>query len=85
DAAAAAERLLATARTTDGAPLFDIDNRGADLFVMLTWPDDVADDLNFTIGGALMGPLKPQIAFVAIKNGRHNGVGYFADSGVDKP
>ena len=75
-----AAKLMNATRTSDGKALFDVDNRGSDLFVMLIRDEDIANDLIFTCGNRDMGPLKAHVAFVAIKNGQHNGVGYFADS-----
>jgi hypothetical protein len=77
-----AERRLAEARTIAGDPLFDVDNRGDDLFVMLIYPNDIPTNLRFRIGNEEYSGLRTDVAFVAIKNGRHNGTGYFADSAV---
>ncbi len=81
-AAAAAERL-GTVRASDGQPLFEVDNRGTDLFVMLTYPTDIGPELSVVMGNINLGPLRPLVSFVAIKNGAHNGIGYFSDSGLD--
>jgi hypothetical protein len=63
----------------DDTQLFTVDNRGTSLFVELTYPNDIGDD--FTIKGELeIRDFKEYIAFVAIKNGEHNGIGYFLDS-----
>ena len=78
-----AERILASARSKDGTPLFEVDNRGSDLFVMLTWPHDISPDFTYTIDNRAVGGLRDQVAFVAIKNGQHNGIGYFLDTGAD--
>ncbi|MDA9287093.1 alkaline phosphatase family protein [Schleiferiaceae bacterium] len=58
-------------------PVFNIDNRGKSLFVEIVYDDDLVDDLSFN------GPnenkiesLRLKLAFVAIKNGKHNGLGY---------
>lgn len=80
----AAARVLELARAEDGTPLFDVDNRGNDLFVMLTYPHDIRADAGFTVGEKQFQGLRDKVAFVAIKNGRHNGIGYFADSGVQR-
>jgi hypothetical protein len=56
-------------------PVFEIDNRGDSLFVTLIWPQDVDDELMITWQGG-SSPLKPHVAFVAIKNGMHSGTGY---------
>lgn len=80
--ARAAERRLGKAVADDGKPLFEIDNRGRDLFVMLTYPDDIGTDLGFSIGNEGFGNLRADVVFVALKNGHHNGTGYFSDSGM---
>lgn len=79
--AAAAERRLSGVKADDGTPLFDIDNRGSDLFVMLTWPHDIGPDFGFYVDNAYHAGLLDDVAFVAIKNGRHNGIGYLLDTG----
>lgn len=84
--AAAAERRLLLAQAPDGTPLFTVDNRGADLFVMLSYPDDIPDDMAVIVGNERIEHLRRHVAFVAIKNGEHDGIGYFSDSaGVASP
>ena len=71
--AASADRVrekLMSQKAKDGENLFEIDNRGDTLFVTLSYPHDITDPA-----------LRSQVAFVAIKNGRHNGIGYFLDTG----
>jgi hypothetical protein len=77
-----AEARLAQVVADDGKPLFTIDNRGSDLFVELTYPDDIPDTAGFRVGNVHYQGLKGHVAFVAIKNGGHNGVGYFTDTGA---
>jgi hypothetical protein len=77
-----AEAIIKSAQVRDGTPLFEVDNRGRDLFVMLTYPHDVTDSLSFTVNGSEHANLRSDVAFVAIKNGRHNGTGYFIDTGL---
>lgn len=77
-----AERRLGRAVADNGKPLFEVDNRGGDLFVMLTYPDDIGQDLGFSIDNEAFGNLRPDVVFVALKNGHHNGTGYFSDSGM---
>jgi hypothetical protein len=74
--------VLEGARANDGNALFEVDNRGADLFVMLSYPDDIHKLDHIVINGQTVSNFKDDVAFVAIKNGRHNGIGYFADSGA---
>jgi hypothetical protein len=85
DAAQRAAATLSSAKAADGTLLFDVDNRGADLFVMLSYPNDIHDMPYFTVGNVRHERLIDDVAFVAIKNGHHNGIGYFADSGAAKP
>lgn len=82
--AAVVERTLAGAIADDGARLFEVDNRGADLFVTLVYAGDIGKDFAFRIGNRRFDKFDRDVAFVAIKNGRHNGIGYFADSHGEK-
>lgn len=79
--AKAAERRLLSITASDGQPLFEVDNRGPDLFVMLIWPHDVPADFEYRIGNQHRSGLRDELAFVAIKNGEHDGIGYFVDTG----
>lgn len=81
DAAALAESRLRQISSLDGTELFDIDNRGESLFVMLTWPNDITNTFKYLVGNEVKEDLRKQVAFVAIKNGAHNGVGYLIDTG----
>ncbi len=83
EARAAAERLGA-AVATDDTPLFEVDNRGIDLFVMLTYPREITKDFGYRIGSETFSGLDADVAFVAIKNGEHDGIGYFIDSGAPR-
>lgn len=79
-ARAAAQRLGA-ARASDGAPLFEVDNRGLDLFAMLVYPGPIERGFRFSIGHTQYD-LHDDVVFVALKNGEHNGIGYFLDTGT---
>ena len=72
--------LLNGAVADDGQRLFEADNRGTDIFVELVYPSDIPSDLGYIIGNRHFTGLRNQVAFVAIKNGGHNGIGYFADN-----
>lgn len=80
--AAAAERRLSGVKAADGTALFDIDNRGSDLFVMLTWPHDIGPGFEYYVDDIQHVGLRDEVAFVAIKNGHHNGIGYLLDTGA---
>lgn len=80
EAAGVAERVLADAAATDGERLFEIDNRGDSLFAVLTYPHDMPPALGYSIGGMQFPDLRGRCAFVAVKNGEHDGVGYLIDT-----
>lgn len=84
DDAVRAAAILASAQAEDGVELFEVDNRGPDIFAMLTYPNEIDDKLTYTVGNRRYEGLKDDVAFVAIKNGQHNGIGYFVDTGVVK-
>lgn len=77
--AAEAERILNAAEASDGRKLFDVDNRGDSLFVMLVYPADIKG-LGYRVGNRQFDDLAGKTAFVAIKNGEHNGIGYLIDT-----
>ncbi len=79
----AGERL-ARAQAPDGTPLFEVDNRGTDLFVMLTYPREITADFRFRIDEREYAGLRDKVVFVALKNGEHDGVGYFLDTGYPR-
>jgi hypothetical protein len=81
--AAEAERRLLLARDEAGAQMFTVDNRGTDLFVILSYPDDIPDEMACIIGNQRIENFRRHVAFVAIKNGEHDGTGYFSDNGRD--
>lgn len=64
----------------DGTKLFAVDNRGDTLFVELTWPNDIPADFEYRAGNVTHRGLKEDVAFVAIKNGEHDGIGYVVDT-----
>jgi hypothetical protein len=68
--AARTETLLKRQTAPDGVSLFEVDNRGDTLFATLSYPHDIPPGL------------AGDVVFVAIKNGRHNGIGYFLDTGA---
>jgi len=62
----------------------EIDNRGKDVFVVLTFPSEITKDTMFTFSGNKFW-LNDMVTFVAIKNGEHQskGFAYFSE-GVKK-
>ena len=68
-------------------PVFNIDNRGKSLFVEVVYDDDLVEHMSFDgPDGISMTSLKLKLAFVAIKNGKHDGLGYlFSNMPMDLP
>lgn len=68
-------------------PVFKVDNRGKTLFI------EVVYDIDLVKGMSFIGPndvsicsLESKLAFVAIKNGKHDGVGYvFSNKPMNLP
>lgn len=79
-----AARLLEGAQASDGQPLFEVDNRGESLFVMLSYPAEITADLGYKLGNRQFSDLAGKTAFVAIKNGEHNGIGYLVDTAAQR-
>jgi hypothetical protein len=77
-----AARVLQAIQAPDGQPLFSVDNRGHTLFVMLTYPKEIRPGFVPSLDGKALWNIHPDVAFVALKNGEHNGTGYFLDTGM---
>jgi hypothetical protein len=77
-----AEELLLSGRAPDGEPLFEVDNRGDTLFVTLSYPHEIKPVFEARFSSVSLGDFLKETIFVAIKNGRHNGIGYFLDTGA---
>ena len=62
----------------DDIKIFEVDNRGTSLFVELVYPNNIEDkDSIYSKASNLkLENFKSYLAFVAIKNGEHNGIGY---------
>jgi len=75
-----AQEILESILVNNKEPLFgEVDNRGKELFVVLTHPDEINESCFITFRNKKM-PLKYLVSFVAIKNGEHQskGYGYFS-------
>jgi len=81
-AAEDAARVLSSVRAPDGLPMFSVDNRGRTLFMMLTYPKEIRPGFIPKIDSQPLWDIHPDVAFVALKNGEHNGTGYFLDTGT---
>lgn len=63
----------------DQLKVFNVDNRGKSLFIELIYSSEITegDSISSTTTNLIIKNFKNLISFVAIKNGEHNGVGYF--------
>jgi hypothetical protein len=81
DDESAAQRAATVLRSVrmvrDGVPLFgEIEERGASLFVTLTYPHEILPADAAAYAGGMVGPMLPHVAFVAVKNGMHSTKGF---------
>lgn len=78
-----AENLLNSFYTSkDDIKIFEVDNRGDSLFVELIYPNDIKDNDSIYSNkiNLKLENFKSYVAFVAIKNGEHNGIGYLTSN-----
>ena len=78
-----AEKLLNSFyASNDNIKIFEVDNRGASLFVEMVYPNEIGEsDSIYSKGSKLkLDSFKSYLAFVAIKNGEHNGIGYLTSN-----
>ena len=83
--ALAAEQQLSKILVNNQVNLFEeIDNRGKDIFVVLTYPSEITDRTMISYSGK-ESQLSDLVTFVAIKNGEHQskGFAYFSDGVSD--
>ena len=79
--ASKAEHQLLKILVNNEVRLFEeIDNRGKDIFLVLTYPSEITDKTMITYSGKEL-QLADLVTFVAIKNGEHQskGFAYFSD------
>lgn len=80
-----ADKLLSSYKSTEGSKqIFQVDNRGKSLFVELIYDKEIKDSTSITseINNIEVSNFKKYVAFVAIKNGEHNGIGYLISTGT---
>jgi hypothetical protein len=78
-----AEKLLNSFYdSNDNVKIFEVDNRGTSLFVELVYPNDIdeSDSIYSKETKVTLEKFKSYLAFVAIKNGEHNGIGYLTSN-----
>jgi hypothetical protein len=78
---ARAAAILRSGRAPDGTSLFEADDRGTSIFATLSYPREIAAGFRAQFAGVSVEDLSQEVVFVAIKNGHHNGIGYFLDTG----
>jgi len=78
DASNAEKLLNSFYASKDDIKIFEVDNRGTSLFVELVYPNDIneSDSIYSKESKFRLDNFKSYLAFVAIKNGEHNGIGY---------
>jgi len=78
-----AEKLLNSFyASNDNIKIFEVDNRGISLFVELVYPNDISenDSIYSKESKIKLDNFKSYLAFVAMKNGEHNGIGYLTSN-----
>jgi hypothetical protein len=81
--ALAAEKVLSSLCLDDGEKIFgEIDNRGLDIFVTLTYSNEISSSMSLMCKDIKIMNFKSEVVFVAIKNGHHDQQGYFLDNGL---
>jgi hypothetical protein len=76
-----AKGLLSKIESKDGEKIFkELDDRGNDLFVSLTYDKDITESFSLYLNSSEYKDFRNDVAFVAIKNGHHHGTGYYLDS-----
>ena len=69
-------KFLNSLEDGNGKKFFDsIDKRGKELFILLTYPDEITEKTFFS-NSNLKISAKENVSFVAIKNGEHNEKGF---------
>ena len=65
----------------NGEKIFSVDNRGVSLFIELIYPHDIKGNFKISKNGTELDlDFSEHVSFVAIKNGEHDGLGYFVDT-----
>lgn len=82
------EKLLNSYTYSGGqSQVFNVHNRGQSLFVEIVFDKEIDSNLTFnSMFGKPISELKNKLAFVAIKNGKHDGIGYvFSNKKIEMP
>ena len=82
DASDAENLLNSFYASKDDIKIFEVDNRGTSLFIELVYPNDIdeSDSIYSKESKFKLDSFKSYLAFVAIKNGEHSGIGYLTSN-----
>ena len=76
-----AEKILLNLKSSKGNLIFGEINRVKEgLFVSLTFPCDIKDNFHIFLNDNRYENFENDVVFVAIKNGHHDGLGYYLDT-----
>jgi len=76
-----AQKTLLNVKSSEGDLIFsEVNKDRGDLFVSLTFPGDIKDDFYIFLDNVKYENFKNDVTFVAIKNGHHDGLGYYLDT-----
>jgi hypothetical protein len=78
---AEAAALLSSATDAKGKKVFEVDARGDNLFVTLIYSDEVVGGMAVQVGAGWIKDFSAYVVFVALKNGIHDGTGYYINTG----
>lgn len=80
EAAQNAGRILQDIKMENGDKLFSVDIRGHDLFVELVYEHEITAASKYVTQEGPHSNLFESVSLVAIKNGEHDGTGYYLDT-----
>jgi hypothetical protein len=72
--------ILRAGEAPDGTALFEADDRQGSVFATLSYPHEITSGFRAQFEATSIEDLSREVVFVAIKNGHHNGIGYFLDT-----
>lgn len=75
-----AQRLLMSAKISEGESVFEVENRGLSLFVALVYPNEISPGTCLLFEDGEVPDFDKHVVFVALKNGHHISMGYMVDS-----
>lgn len=79
-----AKQILVNARAQDGKELFRLDVRDKSIFIELIYSEEIGKNFSVTINNKKVDSFEKHVSFVAIRNGQHNSIGTYLDTGFNK-